>query len=211
MFDFKKAAETQARLSTRLKLSWDSRNIQYVGGADSSYDETKKKIGVVVVVYKVPELILVEISREIQDVSIPYVPGFLNYREGPAFLRAFRKLSHVPDVTLIDGNGIAHPRRMGLASYVGVILDISTIGCAKSPFYPYTDPGEERGSHTPFTDTKGEQVGFCLRTRSGTNPVFVSPGNRTDFTISRQVVLGMSVYRIPEPLRRADHLAGKIF
>jgi len=211
LFDFKKAAETQARLSSRLKMVWDNRNIQFVGGIDSSYDESKKRIGVVVVVFKVPELILVEVSQEIQNVTVPYVPGFLNFREGPAVLKAFRKLVRPPDVTLIDGNGIAHPRRMGLASYVGVVLDISTIGCAKSPFYPYMTPGEVKGSYTAFTDTKGEQVGFCLRTQSGTNPVFVSPGHRTDFTISKQVVLGMSLYRIPEPLRMADHLAGKIF
>lgn len=211
MFDYKKAAGTQNRLSSRLIIGWDNRDINYVAGADSSYDEQKRHIGVVVAVYKVPNLTLVEIIREIGEVPIPYVPGFLNFREGPIFLKAFRKLARVPDITLIDGNGIAHPRKMGLASYVGVILDVSTIGCAKKPFFPYTTPGEERGQHTVFKDTKDEQVGYCLRTVTGVKPIFVSPGHRTDFDIAKHVCLEFSHYRIPEPLRMAHHLASQLF
>ena len=131
VFDYKKAAETQNRLSSRLILEWDNRDIQYVAGADSSYDDQKRLIGVVIVVYRMPELTLFEIIKEVGEVPIPYVPGFLNFREGPIFLKAFRKLGRTPDLTLIDGNGIAHPRKMGLASYAGVILDVSTVGCAK--------------------------------------------------------------------------------
>ena len=211
MFDYRKAAETQTRLSSRLVLDWDNRDIQYVAGADASYDTQKRLIGVVIVVYKVPMLTIFEVINEIGEVPIPYVPGFQNFREGPIFLKAFRKLARVPDLTLIDGNGIAHPRKMGLASYVGVILDVSTIGCAKKPFFPYVTPGEERGQHTVFKDTKGEQVGFCLRTRTGIKPIFVSPGHRTDFNISKQVALELSQYRIPEPLRMAHHLATQLF
>lgn len=211
MFDYKKAAETQNRLSSRLIMEWDSRDIQYVAGADSSYDVQKRLIGVVIVVYKLPELSLFEIIREIGEVPIPYVPGFLNFREGPTFLKAFRKLGRIPDITLIDGNGIAHPRKMGLASYVGVILDVSTIGCAKKPFFPYTSPGEEKGQYTVFKDTKDEQVGYCLRTSTGVKPIFVSPGHRTDFVIAKQITLELSHYRIPEPLRMAHHLAHQLF
>ncbi len=211
MFDYKKAAETQTRLSSRLNMEWDNRDIQYVAGADSSYDTQKRQIGVVIVVYKVPKLTIFEIIKEIGEVPIPYVPGFLNFREGPIFLKAFRKLARKPDLTLIDGNGIAHPRKMGLASYVGVILDVSTIGCAKKPFFPYATPGEERGQHTVFKDSKGEQVGYCLRTCSGVKPIFVSPGHRTDFAITKQVTLELSQYRIPEPLRMAHHLADQLF
>ncbi len=211
MFDYKKAAETQTRLSSRLIMEWDNREIQYVAGADFSYDDQKRQIGIVIVVYKVPELTIFEIIKEIGEVPIPYVPGFLNFREGPIFLKAFRKLSRLPDLTLIDGNGIAHPRRMGLASYVGVILDVSTIGSAKKPFFPYATPGEERGQYTVFKDTAGDQVGYCLRTRSGVKPIFVSPGHRTDFAITKQVTLELSQYRIPEPLRMAHHLATQLF
>jgi len=211
VFDYRKAAEVQTRLSSRLIMEWDNRDIQYVAGADSAYDVQKKLIGVVLVVYKLPKLSLFEIVREIGEVPIPYVPGFLNFREGPVFLKAFRKLGRMPDLTLIDGNGIAHPRKMGLASYVGVILDVSTVGCAKKPFFPYTTPGEERGQYTLFKDNSGEQVGYCLRTQTGVKPLFVSPGHRADFAIAKRVTLELSQYRVPEPLRMAHHLAGQLF
>ena len=154
---------------------------------------------------------LFEIIREVGEVPIPYVPGFLNFREGPIFLKAFRKLGRIPDLTLIDGNGIAHPRKMGLASYVGVVMNVSTVGCAKKPFFPYATPREERGQYTAFKDNKGVQVGYCLRTRTGVKPIFVSPGHRTDFAVAKQVTLELSKYRIPEPLRMAHHLAGQLF
>lgn len=211
VFDFKKAVEAQKRLSSRLDLTWEDREVQLVAGADSSYDEDSHTIGVVVVVYKMPEFIIVEVVKELADIPIPYVPGFLDFREGPILLKVFRKLNKKPDVALIDGNGIAHPRKMGLASHVGVVLDISTIGCAKNSFYPFQSPGEERGEFTLLENTDHEKVGYCLRTRTGVNPIFVSPGHKIDFLVSRELVLEYSKYRIPEPLRMAHHLASQLF
>jgi deoxyribonuclease V len=211
VFDFKKAVEAQKRLSSRLNLTWEEREVDLVAGVDSSYDEENRKIGVVVVVYKMPEFVIVEIAKEMSEIPIPYVPGFLNFREGPVFLKAFRKLYKRPDVMLFDGNGIAHPRKMGLASYVGVILDISTIGCAKNSFFPFRSPGDERGEYSELKNTDQEKVGYCLRTRTGVKPVFVSPGHKIDFLVSRELVLEYSKYRIPEPLRMAHHLASQIF
>jgi deoxyribonuclease V len=211
LFDFKKAAETQKRLSSRLDLTWEESEIHLVGGVDSSYDEDQRKIGVVVVVYKMPAFIIVEVGKEVCDIPIPYVPGFLSFREGPVFLKAFRKLYTKPDVTIFDGNGIAHPRKMGLASYIGVILEISTIGCAKNSFFPFQPPGEERGDCSDLVNSDGEKVGYCLRTRDGIQPVFVSPGNKIDLQVSRELVLKYSQYRIPEPLRMAHHLASQLF
>lgn len=211
VFDFKKAVEAQKRLSSRLDLTWEGREVQFVAGADSSYDEDTHTIGVVVVVYKMPEFIIVEVVKELADIPIPYVPGFLDFREGPILLKVFRKLNKKPDVALIDGNGIAHPRKMGLASHVGIILDISTIGCAKNSFYPFQSPGEERGEYTLLENTDHEKVGYCLRTRTGVNPIFVSPGHKIDFLVSRELVLEYSKYRIPEPLRMAHHLASQLF
>jgi deoxyribonuclease V len=211
VFDFKKAAEAQKRLSTRLDLTWEEREVHLVAGVDSSYDTEKRIVGVVILVYKMPEFVIVEIGKEVCDVPIPYVPGFLNFREGPVFLKAFRKLYNKPDVTLFDGNGIAHPRKMGLASHVGVILDISTIGCAKNSFFPFQSPGEERGEYSELENTDHETVGYCLRTRTGVKPVFVSPGHKINFRVSRELVLKYSKYRIPEPLRMAHHLATQLF
>ena len=209
--NLKKAAEEQRRLSSRLILKWDGREVNLMAGADFGYSYKEKRIVASVVVFKIPELEIVEISEAVRDIEVPYLPGFLAYREGPAFLDAFRKIKNEPDVTLVDGNGIAHPRKMGLASYVGVVLDICTIGCAKKPFYPFVLPLEQKGSYTFFKDEGKDNAGICLRSRSGVKPIFVSPGHRIDFMSAMKLVLGCSKFRIPEPLREAHERASKIF
>jgi deoxyribonuclease V len=211
VFDLKKAALAQERLTSRLKLSCRGENIRLFAGADCSYDSERKQVGAVVVVLEMPGLSVVEVCRDVQKEVIPYIPGYLNFREGPVLLKTFRKLKLRPDVTLIDGNGIAHPRKMGLASYVGVILDISTVGCAKTAFFPFDPPGKEKGAFTELKNEQEEKVGLCLRTRTGVKPVFVSPGHRMDFSTAKQCVLMCSKYRIPEPLRRAHVLAKDLF
>jgi deoxyribonuclease V len=209
--NLKKAAEAQRRLSSRLSLEWNDREVNLVAGADFGYGNREKKIGASVVVFKMPELEIVEIAEAVRKIGFPYLPGFLAFREGPVFLDAFRELGTKPDVTLVDGNGIAHPRKMGLASYVGVILDICTIGCAKTPFFPFTLPPEQKGSYTFFRDDRKDKAGVCLRTRSGVKPIFVSPGHRIDFISAVKLVLSCSKFRIPEPLREAHLRASKIF
>ena len=210
-FDLKKAAKAQQRLASRLVLKQDVRKVNFVAGADFSYHRKKGLIGAVVVVLEFPGFEIVEVAKEIRDVRIPYIPSYLNFREGPSFIRTFRKLQNKPDLTLIDGNGIAHPRKMGLASYVGVVLDLSTIGCAKSAFFPFDPPPERRGGYSAYRNRKNERVGFCVRTRTSVKPVFVSPGHRVGFAFSRDMVLTCSRYRIPEPIRIAHHMAKRIF
>ncbi|MFC2169508.1 endonuclease V [Acidobacteriota bacterium] len=209
--DLRKASELQNRLSTKLILEWDEREVNRIAGADFSYEREKKQVGACIAVYKIPEFEVVEISYAIDRIRIPYIPGYLNFREGPSFMKAFRKIKDKPDVTLIDGNGIAHPRKMGLASYVGVLLDICTVGCAKRPFFSFIPPGERRGDYTDFLDDKKEKIGICLRTRDRVKPIFVSPGHRIDFQSAERLVLECSKFRIPEPLRTAHLLAGKLF
>lgn len=211
VFDLKKAAAFQARLASRLDLNWYGGEVKLVAGADCSYDSQRKKIGAAVVVMEIPGFSIVEVSKKWGKLSLPYIPGYLNFREGPVFLQTLRDLKTKPDVTLIDGNGIAHPRQMGLASYVGVLLDISTIGCAKSAFFPYTPPRKERGAFTAYKNKLQEDVGFCLRTRSAVRPLFVSPGNKIDFQMTKKCVLDCSRFRIPEPLRRAHAEAKEMF
>lgn len=205
------AASVQRRLSSKLKLKWDGRRVDLVAGADFSYDRREKRIGASLVVVKIPEFKIVESVVAIRESRFPYIPGFLAFREGPVFLVAYRKIKTKPDVTLIDGNGIAHPRKMGLASYVGVTLDICTIGCAKTPFYPTDSPPENRGAYSFFKDDKGDSVGLCLRTRLGVKPIYMSPGHRIDFIHAKEVVLRCSRFRIPEPLREAHKRARGIF
>lgn len=210
-FDWIKAAEAQRRLASHLVLAGRPQKTSRVAGADFSYHKKEKLIGAVLVVLKFPELEIVEVSREIRRVEIPYIPGFLNFREGPAFIKCFRKLKNRPDITLVDGNGIAHPRHMGLASYVGIVLDIPTVGCAKSPFFPHESPAKKRGAYCLYRNRENEKVGFCLRTRTSVKPVFVSPGHRVDFAFSREIVLSCSKFRVPEPIRIAHHMARGLF
>ncbi len=209
--ELEQAAEVQEKLSSKLILKWDNRRVNLVAGADFSYDRKEKRIGASLVVYRIPEFEIVEAVEAIRESLFPYFPGFLSMREGPVFFEAYRKIKAQPDVTLVDGNGIAHPRKMGLASFVGVTLDICTVGCAKTAFYPFVPPPKLKGSYTFFNNDSGDRVGLCLRTRSGVQPVFVSPGHRVDFVYAREVVLRCSKFRIPEPLREAHRQASRIF
>jgi len=206
-----RAARVQLELSSKLILKWDGRRVDLVAGADFGYDRKAKKIGASLIVFRLPEFKIVETAEAVREIRFPYIPGYLTFREGPVFLDAFRKIKTKPDVTLVDGNGIAHPRKMGLASFVGVTLDICTIGCAKQPYYPFESPPEHSGSYTFFKNESGDKVGLSLRTRSGVKPVFVSPGHRIDLIHAADVVLRCSRFRIPEPLREAHRHASQIF
>lgn len=209
--DLKKAAAIQSKLSSRLILKWDGRKVNLIAGADFGYDHQKRKVGACIVVFRTPDFEIVEISQAVREVEFSYIPGFLAFREGPVFFEAFETLKVKPDVTLVDGNGIAHPRKMGLASYVGVNLDICTIGCAKKPFFPFSFPEDRKGAYTFFRNEENEKVGLCLRTRSKIKPIFVSPGHRIDFKHSMKLVLSCSKFRIPEPVREAHRRANEIF
>jgi len=207
MFNIQKAAAIQERLSRCLIIRGEIQGVRRVGAMDSSYIRKRDLVGAVIVVMELPGFNVSEVAWEVRKAPIPYIPGYLNFREGPAYLRAFRKLRHSPEVTLVDGNGIAHPRRMGLASYIGVILDIPTIGCAKSAFFPWEAPEEERGAYTLYRNREEEKVGFCLRSRTSVKPIFVSPGHRVSFDFAREFTLSCCRFRIPEPLRQAHLLA----
>jgi deoxyribonuclease V len=205
------AVRLQEELASRLILKWEGGSVGLVGAADCSYDHTGRRLGAAAVVMTLPGFEVVSSAKAVRRVSMPYIPGFLSFREGPAYLDVVRKLGCRPDVMLFDGNGIAHPRRMGLASHVGVMLDIPTIGCAKTAFFPFRPPAGKWSSYTIYKNRKGERVGLCLRTRAGVRPVFVSPGHRTDLKLARKVVLDCSRFRIPEPLREAHRRSREIF
>lgn len=209
--NLERLARLQERLACKVRLKGNAKKVNLVGGADFGYDEEQKHIGAIIVILRFPGFEMVEISRVIRKVTFPYIPTFLAFREGPVFFDAFRKIKNKPDVTLIDGHGIAHPRKMGLASFVGVLLDIITIGCAKNPIYPFLIPPEHKGAYTSIMNDSQEKVGVCLRTRIGVRPIFVSPGHRVDIATSIELVLRCSRFRIPEPLRTAHTLSSRIF
>ena len=166
------------------------------------YSEGKAIGGVVVL--QCPGLEIVEKKFFVSEVVFPYIPGLLSFREAPALLGALAKIREEPDIILFDGQGIAHPRRMGIATHLGLFLEKPTIGCAKSRLVgKYLPPGEERESYSLLED-KGEVIGAAVRTREGKKPVFVSPGDGIDLMASIQVVLQCTgEYRLPEPLRQA--------
>jgi deoxyribonuclease V len=142
-----------------------------------------------------------------ERVPFPYIPGLLSFREIPPLLSAWKRLRTRPDAIIVDGQGIAHPRRLGIASHLGLVLDVPTIGCAKSRLCgEHEEPAPERGSWTPLIH-KDERIGAALRTRDGCNVVYVSTGHRVGLKSAISVVLAWAPrYRLPEPQRLADQL-----
>lgn len=181
-----------------------------VTGVDASYRAGQAQAAVVTLSY--PELAVIEYALATRPVDFPYVPGLLTFREGPVVLDALDKLKSTPDLLIFDGQGLAHPRRLGLASHIGLLVDIPSIGCAKSRLCgQYDKPGPERGHFTFLTD-RGETIGAVLRTRTGVKPVFVSIGHRVDLPTSIDHVLTCCRrYRLPETTRWADRLASGTF
>jgi deoxyribonuclease V len=182
-----------------------------VAGADISFDRRSPELHAAVVVLDAESLEVVEIAGVRAKARFPYVPGYLSFREIPPLLEAFAKLEVVPDLILCDGQGRAHPRRFGLACHLGVLLDLPTLGCAKSRLIgDYREPGPRRGAHTQLRDG-GEVIGEVVRTRSGVKPVFVSVGHRVCLKTARRTVLRLAVrYRLPEPVRAAHREVNRL-
>jgi len=176
-----------------------------VAGADCALG-SDGRIHAAVLVFSFPELIQLERSSACLPLRFPYVPGLLSFRECPVLLKAISRLKTVPDVVFVDGQGLAHPRRMGLACHLGLWLDRPTVGIAKSALVgEFQGLGRSKGSSAELVDA-GEVVGVALRTADGVKPVFVSPGHR--MTLKDAVRLTLACcdgYRIPKPTREADH------
>jgi deoxyribonuclease V len=182
--------------------------IRLVAGVDVSVRENTSQAAVVVLRY--PDLAVVETVLAHAPTPFPYIPGLLSFREGPVLEDAFRQLQHEPDVFIFDGMGIMHPRRLGIASHMGLWLDRPTIGCGKTRLVGrYEEPEPERGSQSPLL-YYGQQLGVVLRTRDRVKPVFISPGHRADLQTSIDLILACTPrYRLPEPIRAAHKAAGR--
>lgn len=186
----------------------DLSKVELVAGVDVSVKDGQSQAAIVVVTY--PGFLPVETVLARHPTPFPYVPGLLSFREGPVLEEAFGRLEAEPDVFLFDGMGIAHPRRIGIASHMGLWLERPTIGCGKTLLCGrYRDLPEEKGGMAPLID-KGETIGVALRTRTGTNPLFISPGHLTDIPTAAELVLRCALkYRLPEPIRLAHNAAGE--
>ncbi len=211
--DTKKARETQSLLAGMLVTEGDVVSPRLIAGCDAAFLDGGKKILGALVLFSYPELEIVLQKTAIQDVLMPYVPGLLSFREAPVLENLLKNLDDKPDLVMFDGHGYAHPRRLGLASHLGLRLDIPSIGVAKSILTGKVigQLGQKRSSQSDLIDTKtGERIGIALRTRNGVKPVYVSVGNHLGLEESVRLVLACGGgFKLPEPTRQADKLAAE--
>ncbi len=202
------AVAIQLSLAGKVSLVPQVGEVKVVAGIDMSAKDVARAA---VVILSYPEMAVLEIARAEKPLNFPYVPGLLSFREGPAILAAFDKITRWPDLAFFDGQGIAHPRKIGIASHMGVLLDLPTIGVAKSPLAVRgAEPGPDPGSWTPWANRKGETLAAALRTKVRTNPLYISPGHKMDLQTAVDYVLACGRgYRLPEPTRQAHNAAAQ--
>ena len=209
-FNTSEAMKIQRRLAAEVSRKGRVIAPKLIAGVDISVRKGQEMASGAVVVLNYPELKVVETRVARGRLNFPYIPGFLSFRELPLILAACEQLIVTPDLIIVDGQGIAHPRRFGLASHLGLFLDTPTIGCAKSRLCrDYKEPGIEPGSHAEITD-KGETVGAALRTKLWVKPVYISIGHKIDLQDAIHWVLECCRgYRLPEATRLAHQAAGE--
>ncbi len=198
----------QAELATRIVLEDRIGSVQRVAGVDVGFEQKGSITRAAIAVLSFPELEVIDQSVVRQPTCFPYVPGLLSFRELPAVLVAWEALQTKPDLLLCDGQGIAHPRRLGIASHLGLWIDRPTIGVAKKRLVgTFEEPGIEKGYWTPLMD-KEETIGAVLRSRTGVKPLYISPGHRISLPTALKFVQAcLTRYRLPETTRQAHNLA----
>jgi deoxyribonuclease V len=198
------AVALQRELAQRVDTRTPLKRWELVAGADVSYGRFSDVFYAGIVVFRVADGTIVEKQGAVRVSPFPYIPGLLSFREAPVLLDALAKVESEPDAIVFDGQGIAHPRRIGIATHIGLWLDRPCLGCGKSRLTGrYEEPEWEAGSTSPLMD-RGKVIGEVVRTKNGVQPVFVSPGHRIDLASSVRVVLDTCRgYRLPEPTRLA--------
>ena len=206
------ALNIQRELAARVSRISEISEPHFIAGVDISAGRARDMATGAVVVMDYPALKVVEVKTVNEKLAFPYIPGLLSFRESPLVLTVCEKLTVTPDLILVDGQGLAHPRRLGLASHLGLLLDTPTIGCAKSRLCGrHEEPANEPGSSAELVDN-GELIGAVLRTKTDTKPLYVSIGHKVDLDTAIHWVLACCRgYRIPEPLRLAHLAAGGHF
>jgi len=202
------AMALQAELASRVVLEDHVGEVRCITGVDCGFDDRGRVIRAAVVTMAWPGLEILEQAVARLPTRFPYVPGLLSFRELPAVLAAFSKLTQPTNLLMCDGQGIAHPRRLGVASHLGLLLDLPSIGVGKSRLIGvYDEPGPDKGDSVPLTD-RGEIIGAVLRSRDRVRPLFVSPGHRVCIATATHWALATTTrFRLPEPIRAADRLA----
>lgn len=207
------AIEMQLEFQKRLKFDVpDSFSLTTIAGADISYNKNSDLLYAAIVILSYPQMKLISYSLTTAATAFPYVPGFLGFREVPVLLKAWENIAIKPDVVVFDGQGFLHPRRMGIAAHFGVLTQQATIGCAKSSLYGYYDePKTTRCNYSSVYEKDSKMhLGYALRTKNGTKPVYVSPGYGLSLKKSLAIMLKcMGNYRIPEPTRIAHEVVNE--
>ncbi|MDQ1591496.1 MAG: deoxyribonuclease [Pyrinomonadaceae bacterium] len=209
----REAVELQKRMREQVRVVPHRGKIETVAGADISFNKFSPVMYTGIVVLALPSLEVLEEVGLVSETTFPYVPGLLSFREAPSVLEAWAKLKTEPDAVMFDGQGIAHPRRVGIASHVGLFLNRPTLGCAKSVLVGrHAELDEERGSWQPLVDPKNDEtVGAAVRTKTRVQPIYVSPGHLLDLAGAIELTLRADGgYRQPEPTRRAHHLVNAL-
>jgi len=203
------ARKIQEALAQKVRCTPLRKAPKLIAGVDAAFDEGR--IFAAACLYSFPELTLQNECGFVSPIGFPYVPGYLSFREGEAIIHALRLLKAKPDLILVDGQGIAHPRSLGIASHIGVLLDLPTIGCAKSRLVgEFEEPNWERGARSPLFFQE-KIVGMVVRTRDNVRPLFISPGHKVSLKNAVEIVFQTTRgFRIPEPLRRADFLSKRV-
>ncbi|EAW38967.1 deoxyribonuclease V [Lyngbya sp. PCC 8106] len=204
------AIPIQNQLKSLVVTTDQFESIQYVAGVDVGFLDNYTISQAAVAVLSFPDLQLQEQAISQRQTTFPYIPGFLSFREVPVILDALEKLTIIPDIIICDGQGIAHPQRFGLACHLGVLINLPTIGVAKSIFIgTHQELATEKGSWEPLID-RGEVIGAVVRSRTNVKPLYVSPGHRISLETAIDFVLQCTPkYRLPETTRWADYLASK--
>ncbi len=202
------ALQKQLRTEVVSDKPLDLSAIRLVAGVDVSVKDDMSQAAIVVATF--PDLQPIETSLASRPTPFPYIPGLLTFREGPVLETAFEQLQHVPDVFIFDGMGIAHPRRMGIATHIGLWVQKPTIGCGKTLLVgKFDELPAERGAYRPLIH-RDEVIGAAVRTRAGVSPVYISPGHLADLPTSIEFILRCTPkYRLPEPIRMAHNAAGQ--
>jgi deoxyribonuclease V len=208
---YDRARAVQTTLAAKVRFVGLKKSPRLIAGLDCAFSRDNQRICVVIVVLKFGTFEVAETATAVAKVAFPYIPGLLSFREAPVCIKAAKKLKTGPDVFLIDGQGIAHPRRLGLAAHLGLVFDRPTIGCAKSRLTgSFEDVGQKKGDYSLLRD-KSETIGAVVRTRTNVKPLFVSVGNRCLLKDAIRITLACAVkYRLPEPTRLAHRMVSKL-
>ena len=202
------ATEIQQQLKSQVVTEDRLGEVQYVAGVDVGFEDNYAITKAAVAVLSFPELQLVETAIARRPTTFPYIPGFLSFREIPAILEALQNLKTTPDLIMCDGQGIAHPRRLGIASHLGVLIDLPTIGVAKSRLVGKHEEVPAQKGHWQPLQHRGETIGVVLRSRTNVKPLYISIGHRISLPTAIDYVLRCTPkYRLPETTRWADKLA----